>query len=451
MGRTVVPEVSLAPGKPIPTDKGLPFIGVSLSYINDAHYFLFDSWQRHGEVSRFHGFGTKTVALLGPDATQFIYQNRGGMFASSIWEYFIGPFFHRGLMLLDGNEHRLHRRIMQTAFKHDALVEDLALMQPRIQRDVKAWQPDAGFKVFDHLKDLTLNVGSEVFIGHESGPQTAAMNKAFLATVRAGTDLLRLPIPGTRWYAGIRGRAYLEKFFKKELPIKRANPGPDLFSRLCEARTEEGELFSDEDVINHIIFVLMAAHDTSTITLSNMMYQLAKHPAWQQRLREQSQALQKVKGKAVLDFGDLEKLSDMDLVMKEGLRLCAPVPMMPRVATRDIDYKGFTIPKGHMVAASPWLNHYLPEYWTEPMAFDPERFSAERAEDKKHPFLWVPFGGGAHKCIGLHFGGMEVKAILHQILLNFKWSVPEDYVMQQDFTSLPIPKDRLPVKLERLS
>ena len=136
--------------------------------------------------------------------------------------------------------------------------------------------------------------------------------------------------------------------------------------------------------------------------------------------------------------------------MKEALRLCAPVPMMPRVATRDIDYKGFTIPKGHMVAVSPWLNHYLPEYWSEPMNFDPERFSAERAEDKQHPFQWVPFGGGAHKCIGMHFGGMEVKAILHQILLGFKWSVPEDYVMQQDFTSLPIPKDRLPVNLERL-
>ena len=306
MSSTATSEASIPAGKPIPTDKGLPFIGVSLSYITDAHGFLLDSWQRYGEVSRFHGFGTKTISLLGPDATQFVYQNREGMFASSIWEYMIGPFFHRGLMLLDGDEHRLHRRIMQTAFKHEALVEDLALMQPRIQRDVADWQASDDFKVFDNLKDLTLNVGSEVFIGHESGPETAAMNKAFLATVRAGTDLLRLPIPGTRWYAGIRGRAYLDKFFKKELPSKRANPGPDLFSRLCEARTEEGELFSDEDVINHIIFVLMAAHDTSTITLSNMMYQLAKHPEWQERLREQSQALVKEKDKTTLDFEDLE-------------------------------------------------------------------------------------------------------------------------------------------------
>jgi cytochrome P450 len=62
----------------------------------------------------------------------------------------------------------------------------------------------------------------------------------------------------------------------------------------------------------------------------------------------------------------------------------------------------------------------------------------------------VPFGGGAHKCIGLFFGEMEVKAILHQMLLRYRWSVPEGYEMPQDYTSLPIPKDHLPIRLEPL-
>ncbi len=438
---------TLAAPKPMHTERGWPLIGVSLDYLRDAHHFMLDRYHRHGEVSCFHGFGTKVIALLGPDATQFVFQNRGDMFASSAWEHFIGPFFHRGVMLLDFDEHRVHRRIMQSAFAHDALVSYLRNMQPRIEQDLAHWQPGSQFKVFDHLKDLTLNIGSEIFIGHEAGPQTAALNKAFLATVRAGTDMLRLPIPGTRWHKGLKGRRVLEAFMVAELPAKKTQPGEDLLSRLCMARTEDGELFSDEDVVNHIIFVLMAAHDTSTITLSNMIYQLARHPQWQERLREQSQAL----GKSTIDFHDLAALGDMELVMKEALRLCAPVPMMPRRATRDIEYKGFLIPKGHMIAVSPWVSHYLDDYWSHPDQFDPERFSAERAEDKQHPFLWVPFGGGAHKCIGLHFGQMEVKAILHQLLLRFKWSVPADYVMQQDFTSLPIPKDRLPVMLERLS
>ena len=67
-----------------------------------------------------------------------------------------------------------------------------------------------------------------------------------------------------------------------------------------------------------------------------------------------------------------------------------------------------------------------------------------------HPYAWVPFGGGAHKCIGLHFADMQVKAILHQVLLKYRWRVPADYVMPVDTTSLPVPKDGLPVTLERL-
>jgi cytochrome P450 len=126
------------------------------------------------------------------------------------------------------------------------------------------------------------------------------------------------------------------------------------------------------------------------------------------------------------------------------------VPAMPRRTTRECEFKGYRIPANHLVQVSPWFSHTMPEYWTEPLRFDPERFSEARAEDKQHPFLFVPFGGGAHKCIGLHFGEMEVKAVLHQLLLRFRWSVPDGYEMQQDFTSLPIPKDRLPVRLERL-
>lgn len=432
--------------KTMPTEKGWPLIGVSLEYLRDAHNFMLGRYRRYGEVSLFHGFGTRVISLLGPDANQFVYQNRGDMFANSAWEHFIGPFFNRGVMLLDFDEHRMHRRIMQEAFHRDALVSYLKNMQPRIEKDVASWTAGDGFRVFDHLKTMTLNVGSEVFIGHEVGARTDEMNKAFLATVRAGTDMFRLPIPGTRWHRGLKGRRMLEAFFTAELPSKRNRNGEDLLSRLCHARTEEGELFCDDDVVNHIIFVLMAAHDTSTITLSNMMYQLARHPEWQDRLRETSMQI----GRRPLEYADLDALTDMDLVMKEALRICAPVPMMPRRATRDIEYKGYLIPEGHMIAISPWVSHYLDEYWSHPEDFDPERFSPDRAEDKQHPFLWVPFGGGAHKCIGLHFGQMEVKAILHQILLRYRWSVPEDYIMKQDFTSLPIPSDRLPVKLEAI-
>ncbi len=89
----------------------------------------------------------------------------------------------------------------------------------------------------------------------------------------------------------------------------------------------------------------------------------------------------------------------------------------------------------------------MAEYWPEPERFDPERFAEHRREDKVHRYAWEPFGGGVHKCLGMHFAGVEVKAIVHQLLLRFEWHVDAGYVAPLDFTSLPFPSDGQPVDL----
>ena len=87
-------------------------------------------------------------------------------------------------------------------------------------------------------------------------------------------------------------------------------------------------------------------------------------------------------------------------------------------------------------------------WWADPDTFDPERFGPERAEDKSHSYAWMPFGGNVHKCIGMHFGSMEVKAIMHQLLLARSWSVPTGYEPLIDYGTGPFPGDGLPITLE---
>lgn len=130
--------------------------------------------------------------------------------------------------------------------------------------------------------------------------------------------------------------------------------------------------------------------------------------------------------------------------------MCAPVPGQPRMAIKDTEVLGHYVPKGSIVSVPGLTNHYDAEYWSNPFVFDPERFTKERAEDKKHRMAWMPFGGGVHKCIGLYFGQMEVRTIMHQLLRGFEWSVPQDYTMPMDFSSLPVPKDKLPVTMRRV-
>ena len=105
-------------------------------------------------------------------------------------------------------------------------------------------------------------------------------------------------------------------------------------------------------------------------------------------------------------------------MIKETLRLVAPVPMLMRKTVKDAEVEGHHIPAGTLVAVAAAVNHFDPACWTQPDAFDPHRFGPERQEDKSHRNAWIPFGGGVHKCIGLHFGTLEVKAILHEMLLS---------------------------------
>lgn len=432
----------------IPGDTGKPLIGYTLEFMYNPIEMLQRRYDRYGEISWTKIFGIKMVQMVGPEATQFVLLNKGNIFSNNQgWDFFIGKFFHRGIMLLDFEEHRWHRRIMQQAFNKPVLQAYIQRMNPQIERGIQQWQDKRSLNILPAIKQLTLDLATDVFMGEQLGKKSDQINQAFVHTVKAGTAVIRKPIPGLRWKKGLDGRKVLEDFFYSRITDKRHSQGDDMFSVLCRAETEEGDRFSDDDIVNHMIFLMMAAHDTTTITLSTMFYHLAKNPSWQEKVRQESQAL----GKKYLSYEDLDKMTSISLVMKESLRLCAPVPSLPRKTVKDCEYKGFSIPKGTMVNVFPYFNGYMEEFWKNPEIFDPNRFADHRREDKIHPYAWAPFGGGAHKCIGLHFADLQVKAILHQIILNYRWSVDPDYEVPMDNTSLPVPKDGLPVKWQRIS
>ncbi|MBP2455725.1 cytochrome P450 [Mycolicibacterium lutetiense] len=431
--------------KPVIGDQGLPLVGHTLDYIRFGSDLSRERYERFGSVSWMGAFGTKMVVIAGPQATQEALTTKAKAFSQDGWGFLIDAFFHRGLMLMSFDEHLMHRRIMQEAFTRPRLTGYVKQVGPSVRSSVPKWPTGSGVRLYPLLKDLTLNVATDVFMGGRGKEDSRSVNRAFVATVRAASAIVRAPLPGTRYRAGVRGRRLLEAYFARHLPAARSGQNDDLFAALCEARGEDGERFTDADIINHMIFLMMAAHDTSTITTAAVAYFLAKNPEWQDRLRAESDRL----GDDLPDIEDLEGLTAMDLVIKESLRLVAPVPLVMRKTVTDTAIDGYYVPSGVLVAITPAVNHFAPTVWTEPDRFDPTRFEPPRREDQAHRFAWLPFGGGAHKCIGMHFGTLEVKAILHEMLREFTWSLDDGYRVRWDNTSLPVPVDGLPITLCR--
>jgi cytochrome P450 len=433
--------------KAVMGDAGLPLLGHTLEFLHNGLVYARRYYERFGTVFWTGGFGIRGVTVLGPDGLETVLTNRDRAFSNKDgWDYFIGPFFDRGVMLMDFEEHRHHRRIMQQGFKHDRLVAYLDKMNPAIERGIAQWRPGSGFRLHWASKQLTLDIATEVFVGGELGSEADRLNQAFIDCVVGGQAVIRADVPVGKWHRGLTSRRLLEDYFRAQIRAKRAGDGNDLFSVLCRAETEDGERFSDGDVVNHMIFTMMAAHDTSTITVAMMGYYLAKHPEWQERLRDESRAL----GKVAIGYEDLEALPSMDLVFKETLRMNAPVGSIARQAIKDTEVDGYYVPKGTRLWLSIYATQRMEPWWTDPDRFDPERFSDSRHEEASGKYAWSPFGGGAHKCIGMHFGGMEVKAIMHQLLLRNSWRVPPDYEPVFDYGTGPFPGDGLPIELTPL-
>ncbi len=402
---------------------------------------------RYGEVVMQMAGPFKMVNLFGPDANRLVLLDREGIFsAQKPWTAIMGRIFPNGLLLKDGADHKYARRIMHEAFKRPALRSYLDRMGPMVEEALDDWLLEDEISAFRSYKALTLDMAAAIFLGVDLGSETRAMNGVFEDLVAASMSRVRLPIPGLEFQRGLAGREKMKRWLGDLIPKKRAGDGPDMFTRFCHAETEAGERFRDEEIVDHLIFLMMAAHDTTTSTLTSMTYLLAKHPEWQERAREECLAMPHEQ----LDFDEQAQLTVLGWVMKETLRLYPPLPVIPRVATQAFEFKGYTIPEGSMTVVSPIHTHRMADWWPEPDRFDPGRFSPERAEDQRHTHMWVPFGGGPHHCLGIRFAELQVKTVMHQMLRRCRFSVPDDYVMPVQQAPISKPRDGLPITLEEL-
>ena len=211
-----------------------------------------------------------------------------------------------------------------------------------------------------------------------------------------------------------------------------------MFSHFCHEKNQHGDYFSHQEITDHMIFLLFAAHDTTTSALTMVMHLLARNQHWQEQLRDQ------LLGSNIneLNYDQLGALPLINYTFNEVLRMYPPVVGVIRRTIRPCEIGGYKLDAHTVVQTSILANHYLEKYWRDPFVFDPMRFADERQEHKQHSFLWAPFGGGAHKCIGLHFADMLFKCVLFQTIKQFRVKFVNETQAVGKIRYLPFPKPR---------
>jgi cytochrome P450 len=439
------PAIPLTPPKRgslghIPGDEGWPIVGRTLAILADPKGEVERMAAKHGLVYRSRVLGETSISLLGPEANELVLFDQSKLFSSTHgWGSILDRLFPRGLMLLDFDEHRLHRRALSVAFKSGPMKSYLAELDAGIAARVAQWKAHPGPMLFyPAMKQLTLDLAATSFLGAGIGPEVNEITRAFVDMVAASVTPIRQPWPGTPMARGVKGRARIVAYFSEQIPIRRAKDGQDLFSQLCRATHEDGALLSTQDIVDHMSFLMMAAHDTLTSSLTSFVAELAADPQWQTKLRDEVNALGIASGEPTT-LDNLEAMPLAEMAFKEAMRMRPPVPSIPRRATRDFSFKGYAMPAGTLVSFNPLFTHHMPEIWPDPERFDPMRFTDE-AQRVRHRFAYVPFGGGAHMCLGLHFAYMQAKCFARHFLQNINVALPPG--AKPDWQMWPIPKPR---------
>ena len=434
----------------IPGSDGWPLIGNTLRLLADPKGAVERAATKYGPVYRSRAFGIRSVSLLGPEANEFVLFDQAKVFSSTHgWETVLGRLFPRGLMLLDFDEHRLHRKALSVAFKTGPMKSYLDGLNRGIAAGVAGWirtSPDLRF--YPAVKQLTLDLAAVSFLGDVIGPDVEAIKRAFIDMIAAAVSVVRRPVPGTQMARGVKGRQFMIEYFGRQIAARRDSDGQDIFTQLCKTTTEDGALLSPQDIVDHMSFLMMAAHDTLTSSFSSFVYFLTVDRSWQQKLREEALALGLARGEP-LPYERLDELPLTEMAFKESLRLMPPVPSIPRCAVRDTEFAGFHIPRGTRVNVNPLYTHRIPDVWPEPDTFDPLRFT-DAATRARHKFAFVPYGGGAHMCLGLHFASMQAKCFAYHLLTNTDVSAAPNYRPDWKLWPIPQPRDGLHVKLTQL-
>jgi len=208
----------------IPGDEGWPLIGKTLEVLADPKGHIERHARKFGLVYRSHLFGETSLVLLGPEANELVMFDQAKMFSSTLgWGRILGLLFPRGLMLLDFDEHRLHRRALSVAFKSGPMKSYLTALDAGIAGRVKQWKARPGPMLFyPAMKQLTLDLAATSFLGADIGPEVDEITRAFVDMVAASVAVIRKPLPGTQMARGVNGRkrivAYSPSRFRSDAP-----------------------------------------------------------------------------------------------------------------------------------------------------------------------------------------------------------------------------------------
>ncbi len=436
----------------------------TFAWFSRPYVFLDECAKKYGDTFtlNFKGLG-EHVFFSHPDAIQEIFAGDPAVFYAGQGNSIIKPFLgNDSLLILDGPNHARHRKMMGAAFHGQKMKPYLKLMIESTQYIISKIEVDTELTIHSLMLDISLEIILRALFGTRNPERFKQMKELLVPLLDFAGFSTLVSTPDTQssnprdpWVQYQRRSKELDRLLFEEVAEHKTilgNPATStsheddqsILGVLLAQTSETGQGFTDPELRDELVTLLLAGHETTATVLTWAFYWIHSTEGVRPLLMQE---LNTLSGKT--DSETLSKLSYLDGVVKESLRIFPVIPVVSRKLQQSVTIAGINLPAEIQVTPCIYLVHHREELYPEPKRFNPERFVTKRYA----PHEFLPFGGGARRCIGMAFGMLEMKTVLSLILSQIQLELTDQSPVRpvrRTVTVSPSGGVRMKVKEKRL-
>ncbi|ELU06918.1 hypothetical protein CAPTEDRAFT_218351 [Capitella teleta] len=336
----------------------------------------------------------------------------------------IKPWIGDGLLVSSGEKWARNRRLLTPAFHFDVLKPYVGIFSSTANIMADKWRKilsknDEPLEMFQHVSLMTLDSLLKCIFGQTGSVQNEGRDGSYIRSVYQLTELV---MKRFQFFPYLIDWIYY--FTPSALQV---SPMLQHCPRIL-ALDSDGRGLTDEEIQHEVDTFMFEGHDTTASGLSWCLYNLARHPEYQDRCRKE--VMDVMGDRSDVEWDDMSKLTFLTMCIKESLRLHPAVPNIGRSLTKPMTFPdGRTVPAETDLGIAIYGCHHNSALWENPEQYDPERFNAENSKDRP-PHSFIPFSAGPRNCIGQHFAMHEMRSVLAVCLKNFQLRIDDTRILE---------------------
>ena len=431
------------PVRPGPLDQ----VRLLRGLVRDLGPTLVEMRRQFGPVVEVGSGPFRFVYLFGLEANEHVLGSNAANFewapAFRLLEVVDGP---TALVMSDGPDHKRRRRLVQPAFSMKRIDAHLGVIVEEVDRALDGWTPGRSFRAYDQLRGAVRRIVLRSLFGDLLGDRADEVGERLEPALRY---VQRTPF--TRFDRDLRVNAYArarrgvhaaDAVIRAEVERRRAHgidadEHPDVLSALLVGADDEK--LTDAEVLDQVRSLIAAGYDTTSAAAAWVVHTLGRNPDALGAVRTEVEA---VVGDRPPTLDDLRQLPTVDGVVREVLRLWPPGFVAGRGSIADCEIAGRVVPGGSTVLYSAYVTGRDPEIWPDADRFDPGRWAPGRPDPP--PYAFVPFGGGARRCIGFALATLELQVLVTRLAQRARWRLDRPDAPPTGIASA-VPKGGVPI------